>query len=200
MLDMRLSVDESNVLQDAVFFEKKAAIDVKIAANFKRMNKGIREMTVAAALPPSILASSGRLYKGNQFQHYLPWQASDAIRSFAGEDLFCFRAVMIWGKPFSFNLVIGGKWLETFLPLLTANQRVLEAAGFHFRLQDNPWDWDFSAESHRPASRENWEQMLVEGKTKNWIKLSQSHPLSSFDDLAELGIEAWSLIYSILKK
>ena len=200
MSQSRLKANEFKVLQDASFFETKAAIELKLFQHFRDLNQAIRLLNEASNLPQTLLETPGRRYAGNQFQGYLPWHASDAIRAFKGDDLFCFRTVLLWGHHLSFNFVVGGKWLHQFLPSLLAHQAQLSHIDFHFSQQAGPWDWTFDGISHQPLNAFSNAEIRAKSEDQNWLKISRKIPLTSFDLLSQEGLTTWSVLLQILTK
>lgn len=193
MQDQQLNAAESKVLQDAAFFDTKAAIDRKIKANLKNLLESIQLINASAALAPELLKTPGRQYQGEHFDN-LPWRAVDTIRAIQGENIFCFRAVLIWGKHFSFNLILGGIWLEQFLPNLINSVPELAQLGLEFSVQNQAWDWQHDNKSHCALSDLNRFEIEEISIKKNWIKLSKKLPLADFEQIPMQGTILWKAL------
>lgn len=190
MLSPLLTSSESNVLQDAQFFITKTAIDAKINDLFAVLKNKIEAVNGSAAgFPPELSASPGRMHRGEHLGP-LPWRALDCPRAFSGQDIFVFRTLLIWGREFSFHLLLGGKWMASLGPLLDRGD--LAADGWRLSRQESPWDWTLDNQSHLPMadlSPGDWQANL---QGSNWLKLSQSLPLEAFSQVPEAGTRLWT--------
>lgn len=190
MQSPRLTASESKVLQDAQFFTTKASIDAKINDLFSVLKTLIEaENAEHAVLPAELLASPGRLYRGEHLGP-LPWRALDCPRHFAGKDIFAFRTLLVWGREFSFHFLLGGHWLPVYGPQL--GHRQLASRGWQMSCQDSPWDWALDGRSHVPLASLSPAQWQTGLRARTWLKLSIAHPLDAFEDIPAHGRQLWS--------
>ena len=118
-----LSSDESKVLHNGQFFITKAAVDEKIDAIFMQLKTEIETLSAAAPhFPPSLLTTSGRVHRGEHLGPF-PWRAMDCPRHFAGQDMFAFRTLLVWGSmekvllldSITYHLTIGLSAVERWI-------------------------------------------------------------------------------------
>ncbi len=185
----RLSLSESNVLQDAQFFTTKAAIDAKINTLFAELKNKIEACQPAnSKLPAEIWSTPGRIHRGEHLGAF-PWRALDSPRCYAGTDIFVFRTLLVWGNAFSFHLILSGKWLKSHGFLL--RPKSLAQDGWMLSVQDSPWDWTLDSTSHQPVSLftdGEWDQWI---DSHEWLKISKSHSLDQFSEIPDLGAALW---------
>ncbi len=195
-----LNSAEMLVLQDKAFFYTKATIDGKISDLFDALKREIESLVKENnnVLPNELFARPGRQYRGENL-NALPWRALDCPRVFAGEDMFCFRALLVWGEEFSFHLLLSGTWREQFLPALAAAHPLLAAAGWELSLQDSPWDWTRNQDEFQSlslVSQADFERLLG---ARDWCKLSVSHSLGAFDEVPSRGAELFASLLAALQ-
>jgi hypothetical protein len=184
-----LSLSESNVLQDAQFFTTKAAIDAKINTLFGELKNKIEgSRAIVGDAHPGLWTTPGRMHRGEHLGDF-PWRALDCPKSFQGKDILVFRTLLIWGNEFSFHFILSGEWLKVLGPNLSFEQ--LAADQWRLSLQTSPWDWSLNADSHTPLSHLAPEAWKTQIHTAEWLKLSQSLPLSKFDAVPEVGTRLW---------
>jgi hypothetical protein len=190
----RLSLSESNVLQDAQFFATKAAIDAKINDLFSELkNKILGCQPENARLPQEIWSTPGRIHRGEHLGNF-PWRAIDCPRAYNGKDIAVFRTLLVWGHEFSFHLILSGKWMGEFARKLSFE--TLAKDRWLLSLQESPWDWTLNEQSHTPlySIRErHWDAVMEE---HSWIKISQPLSLGAFSEVPEIGAKLWKNLAS----
>ena len=179
---------EALVLQDSAFFLTKAAIDAKISDLFVALKHKI-EATLESrksSLDADWVTQPGRTYRGENLGH-LPWRALDCPRHFDGTDMCTFRTLLLWGRGFSFHMLLSGPSLRRHAAALVRAHATLATAGWQLSMQASPWDWEMQPEAYRPLSAWSPTAFAQEIDSKPWIKLSIALPLSAFDEVPAHG-------------
>lgn len=195
-----LTPTEALVLQDSAFFLTKAAIDAKINDLFVALKHKIEALVDSrgSQLRNSLAAKPGRTYRGENLGH-LPWRALDCPRHFEGADMFTFRTLLVWGRGFSFHLLLAGESLEHHAAALVHAQVALAAAGWRLSVQASPWDWDMDPDAYHSLavmSPADFSQTIA---ARTWLKLSIELPLSAFDEVPTRGAACFASILDALQ-
>lgn len=195
-----LSPAETLVLHDSAFFITKATIDAKISDLFVALKLKVENLLQErpGSLAPALFAQPGRQYRGEHLDH-LPWRALDCPRHFVGADMFCYRTLLIWGRAFSFHLLLGGQWYTRYAPSIVQAQQALGAAGWQLSHQDSPWDWRMGAEHYTPLSALSAEALADHVAAHTWLKLSITHALADFDTVPDRGAALFAQLLDALQ-
>lgn len=195
-----LSPAETIALQDSAFFITKATIDAKISDLFVALKLELENLLQSrgSALAPELLVLQGRQYRGEHLEH-LPWRALDCPRHFAGEHMFCFRTLLVWGREFSFHLLLGGQWHARYAPMLLQSQQALGQAGWLLSTQDSPWDWRMDPAHYQALSALSATAMADHIAARSWLKLSIAHPLAAIDAVPDRGTALFASLLDALQ-
>lgn len=192
---------ELDVLRNSEFFDFKARIDDKINALFGQLKAAISAELdrVSAQLPPDFPMTGSRIYRGEHHGPY-PWRAVDCPVGFHRNDHLAFRCLLLWGHHFSFHLLLSGIWLERYLPSIVSQLPELARTDLQLSVQDSPWQWEFSNESHQHLGNLSTEKILKRAEETGFLKLSRLHALTDADTLVETGLETWKTLMLCLLK
>ncbi len=195
-----LTPSEALVLQDGAFFLTKATIDAKISDLFVALKHKIEAQIDSgeSVLCAKWSVQPGRTYRGENLAH-LPWRALDCPRHFEGADMFTFRTLLVWGRGFSFHLLLAGLPLVTHLQALTRAHTALAAIGWRLSNQESPWDWDTNPNHYQALAAMSPAEFSQTLASKPWLKLSIELPLSTFDEVPERGAAFFATIMDALQ-
>jgi hypothetical protein len=191
---------EEQLLQDNSIFHTKAAIDAKISDLLGALKREIETSLLSDSLylPAAVMDTPGRLYRGENLGA-LPWRALDCPRLFNGRDMFCYRTLLVWGRDFSFHLLLGGQWLTHYTPKLIAAQAALGALGWQMSQQKSPWDWGMSQHEYVSLSSLAPSDFARQLSTQDWLKLSMTLPLQRFTEVPSIGSSHFAALITTLQ-
>ena len=103
--------------------------------------------------------------------------------------MFAFRTLLVWGREFSFNLLISGASLQYFEARLSPEK--LHSQPWLFSIQESPWDWALDQNSHQPLTSVSDSRWKAQIQQRGWVKISISHALADFDAVPQRGAAIW---------
>ncbi|MBZ4189867.1 hypothetical protein [Niabella beijingensis] len=152
----------------------------------------------AAWFPPSLLANSGKVSKGENYNG-LPYVVLDYPRNFRQGHIFAVRSMFWWGRQVSTTLHVSGEWQAYFLPRLVAGFELLKTGPYHLSYSGNEWEHDVQGESHLPfteVTAAQWELLL---KEKTFIKITAVAPISQLERAPDLWRNAFRELMELLE-
>ena len=139
---IRFGNEESSLIADKVFFERKREVSRKIRTTFSQIRDELRtSMTPERYLAPEgVDFTQGKLSGGEK--HYdLPYLYLDFPRRFTKEYTFAYRSLFWWGHHFLFTLILAGALLPDYRKRVLSGWDRLAARGDHIAVTDDPWEW-----------------------------------------------------------
>ena len=154
----KITESELSLLKNKEVFRLKSALDQKINARFKELQKEVEarimlkgEEKMNRELPAELLVQPGRRFQGENHNGF-PWRAFDYPRCSSKPDLLIFRGLFVYGQEAGFHLIATGKWQKTALSSI-GNLRKLEKKNeklgvgnsllnsLFIDLSEDPWQW-----------------------------------------------------------
>ncbi|MEM7040425.1 MAG: hypothetical protein AAF570_25890 [Bacteroidota bacterium] len=192
MQDFQFSAAERSVLSDAAFFRHKASADAKVQTLLHALRNRLQALPTYD-MPPELLERPGRTFRGENYKG-LPWRAFDWPRHSAGQDLFIFRGLLLWGEHFSFHLLLQGAWLPRLARRIVDHQEILADLGFRRSHQSSLWEWEFDASTHSSLIDVDGDAILADIGARGLLKLSVRIPLSQLETVPERGAALWAAL------
>ncbi len=200
---IRFSKEESSLIADKIFFDRKREVSKKIRTAFSQIRDELRNsMTPERYLtPPEVDFTKGKLSGGEK--HYdLPYIYLDFPRRFTKSSIFAYRSLFWWGHHFLFTLILAGDSLPDYQKRVLSGWDRLAARGDYVAVTDDPWEWrkdDGFFRRIQSAETESLEEGIVR---LPFLKLTHFIP---FDDkrleeglLVRTGIETfrdWEFVF-----
>ena len=197
MVDILSFTDEETaLLTDAAFFQKKAKISEKIRLQLERTRQVLKEELGAIALPslPDADSTSTQLVKGEHLESY-PYQYLDCPKHFRGVEKRTFRTLVWWGHHVAWAWILEGSLVPHYKKRLV--DRFHTVAGRHLELSLAPalWEWKRGEGFTLPITHDRKAQIAAVISERSFLKVVTFLPL---DDarvrsgaLAEVSREAF---------
>jgi len=194
MNESELRPEELQVLENARFFDLKAQLDAKINQLFSDLKPRIEERTraVHANVPPELLRTAGRTFRGENHHGY-PWRALDVPRFSQSGDLFIFRTLLLWGHHFSVHLILNGHWKSQLVPRLGG-----ASAAWQVDPREDPWIWFPPQPQGWPANALSPAQLQLLLSPARPFKMSVYFPLTDFSSIPDHATQCWSSLLPLL--
>lgn len=196
MSDSVLSPAEWAVFQDKSFMPLKAAVCQQVESILADVHQDLKSVPFPEKIEEAIRQSTPKLSKGEN-HHTYAYRVLDYPRVFAGEDMFLFRVMMLWGHHLSVHLIVRGTYQAQYLPAFKQAREALDDS-WQVSLDPNPWTWIPTMAKEIPLQQTDdilWDQTL---SRHPFVKLSRYLPLQSLAELPALSKAYWAQWLSLL--
>jgi len=134
-----------------------------------------------------------KVSKGENYNSY-SYRVLDFPRVLDKKDMFLFRAMVLWGHPIGFHLILSGIFQEAFAEKLLLGLHTLPFE-VSYAQQDSPWIWEAEADGWLPMTEDQW----VNPNTRTFFKLSSFLPIGDYRKIPEKGEEVLRGYLELLK-
>lgn len=195
-----LTPAELSLFHDRTVMPLKFSIMAKMEHLLDQLRIVIAESVapIAPAFPPEFDMKTGKITKGENYNSY-PYRVLDMPHAFHSDDIFTFRAVLLWSFPVGFHLIMGGRYKALL------EEKVYAAAStfpdsLMLSTQDDPWKWEFDPESYLKAKVLAEPAVRAAATESKLLKISFFMPLEQYLDIPITGAEVWRLWQLLLFK
>jgi hypothetical protein len=195
--------EETALLTDAVFFQKKARISEKIRLQLEATRNALNEELTNTVLPelPESDFSSTQLVKGEHLESY-PYQYLDCPKHFRGDEKRTFRTMVWWGHHVVWAWLLEGSLMRQYKKRLVDRFHVV--AGQHLELSLAPtlWEWKQGEGFTLPITHDRKAQIAAVLAERSILKILRFVPLGdpriTHGALAELSRETFRAMLPIV--
>jgi hypothetical protein len=170
--------EETALLTDASFFEKKARISQKIRAHLEATRQVLREELNAAALPalPEYDSTSVQLVKGEHLESF-PYQYLDCPKHFRGTEKRTFRTLVWWGHHVTWAWILEGNLMRQYKKRLVDRFHTLAGRDLELSLAPTLWEWKQGEGFTLPITHDRKAQIAAVVAERSFLKIVRFLPL-----------------------
>ena len=195
--------EETALLTDAAFFQKKARISEKIRLHLeetRKILKGELDKIVLPDLPESDLSNT-QLVKGEHLESS-PYQYLDCPKHFHGPDKRTFRTLVWWGHHVAWAWMLEGNLMRQYKKRLVDQYHVMAERQLELSLAPTLWEWKRGEGFTLPITHDRKAQIAAVLAERSILKIVRFLPLSDArvrsGGLAELSREAFQAMLPIV--
>ncbi|MBK8845382.1 MAG: hypothetical protein IPO27_02040 [Bacteroidetes bacterium] len=113
------SEEELSLISGDYFFVQKNKIFASLHERFLQINNHINKLKEKynQNLPAEVNRKQGKISRGENYNN-LPYMVLDNPNVFSNDGIFAFRLIFLWGKYFTLNIAISGKYFLHYQPYL----------------------------------------------------------------------------------
>lgn len=195
--------EETALLTDAAYFQKKARISEKIRCQLEATRQALKEELAHTVLPqlPEWDPMSTQLVKGEHLESY-PYQYLDCPKHFRGTEKRTFRTMIWWGHHVVWAWILEGSLLRQYKKRLVDRFHVV--AGQHLELSLAPtlWEWKRGEGFTLPIAHDRKAEIAAVIAERSFLKIVRFLPLAdprvASGALAELSRETFRAMLPIV--
>ena len=195
--------EETGLLTDAYFFEKKARISKKIRAQLEATRQALREELTRAALPElaEFDSSNAQLVKGEHLESF-PYQYLDCPKHFRGAEKRTFRTLVWWGHHVAWAWILEGTLVRQYKKRLVDRFHTVAGCELELSLAPTLWEWKRGEGFTLPISHDRKAQIAAVLAERSFLKIVRFLPFSDprvrGGALPELSREAFQAMLPIV--
>jgi hypothetical protein len=195
--------EETTLLTDATFFEKKARISEKIRAQLEATRQALREELHHAALPELAGSDSTnvQLVKGEQLESF-PYQYLDCPKHFQGAEKRTFRTLVWWGHHVAWAWILEGTLMREYKKRLVDRFHTVAGRELELSLAPTLWEWKQGEGFTLPITHDRKAQVAAVVAERSFLKIVRFLPLGDprvqGGALAELSREVFQAMLPIV--
>ncbi|MGC4096812.1 MAG: hypothetical protein QM706_06820 [Nitrospira sp.] len=174
------TTEETELLTDAQFFRKKAAISAKIRSMLEATRGALQHELVGLSLvvPSNFDPTVHQLVKGEHLEEF-PYQYLDCPKHFCGTDKFAFRTLVWWGHHVACALLLEGSEIGRYKRQLLGRFHQLAGKGLELSLAPSLWEWKRGEGYTLPITHDRKAQIAAVLAERSFLKVIRC---VSFDD------------------
>jgi len=192
--DYQLSPKEFGIFSDDQFMPMKQKVWGKLEGILALLAD--KEMNLLRACSKKLIIPSSqpgpKISKGENYNSY-SYRVLDYPRLLDINDMFLFRAMVLWGHPIGFHLILSGKYQEAYAEQLLLGLHTLPFE-VQYAQQDTPWIWEDTAEGWLDMTEDEW----INPSDRAFFKLSCFMPIGNYRKIPERGEEILSAYLGIM--
>ena len=195
--------EETALLTDASFFEKKAKISAKIRAQLEATRQALREELDHAALPElaDYDATDVQLVKGEHLESF-PYQYLDCPKHFRGPEKRTFRTLVWWGHHVAWAWILEGTLMRHYKKRLVDRFHTVAGRELELSLAPTLWEWKRGEGFTLPITHDRKAQIAAVVAERSFVKVVRFLPLGDprigAGALAELSREVFQAMLPIV--
>ena len=195
--------EETTLLSDSAFFEKKARISQKIRAQLEATREVIREELANTALPelPEYDSASAQLVKGEHLESF-PYQYLDCPKYFRGSEKRTFRTLVWWGHHLAWAWILEGTLMREYKKRLVDRFHAVAGRELELSLAPSLWEWKQGEGFTLPITHDRKAQIAAVIAERSFLKILRFVP---FGDprirngaLADVSLEVFRAMLPIV--
>ena len=195
--------EETSLLSDAAFFQKKARIGEKIRCQLEASREALKEEVSRAVFPilPESDFANTQLVKGEHLESF-PYQYLDCPKHFRGSEKRTFRTLVWWGHHVAWAWILEGSLMRQYKKSLVDRFHAVAGQQLELSLAPTLWEWKRGEGFTLPISHDRKAQIAAVVAERSILKILRFLP---FDDprvrdgaLAELSREAFRAMLPIV--
>jgi hypothetical protein len=195
--------EETALLTDAVFFQKKARISEKIRLQLEATRNALKEELTNTILPelPESDSASTQLVKGEHLEFY-PYQYLDCPKHFRGTEKRTFRTMVWWGHHVVWAWILEGSLMRQYKKRLVDRFHVVAGRQLELSLAPTLWEWKQGEGFTLPITHDRKAQIAAVLAERSILKIVRFLPLGDprvkNGALAELSRETFRAMLPIV--
>lgn len=195
--------EETALLVDASFFEKKATISKKIRAQLEATRQALMEELGHAAFPDiaEYDSTAAQLVKGEHLESF-PYQYLDCPKHFRGDEKRTFRTLVWWGHHVAWAWILEGTLTRHYKKCLVDRFHAVAGRELELSLAPTLWEWKRGEGYTLPITHDRKAQIAAVAAERSFLKIVR---FSRLDDprvqggaLAELSRDAFRAMLPIV--
>jgi hypothetical protein len=200
---LSFSDEETALLTDAAFFQKKARISDKIRLQLEATRQALKEELAHVVLLtlPEAEHSNTQLVKGEHLEAY-PYQYLDCPKHFRGMEKRTFRTMVWWGHHVVGAWILEGSLLRQYKTRLVDRFHVVAGRDLELSLAPTLWEWKRGEGFTLPITHDRKAQVAAVLAERSILKIARFLPLGAprvqSGALAELSREAFRAMLPIV--
>lgn len=195
-LDYQLSPKEFSIFLDDQFMPLKQKVWGKLEGILSLLAD--KELPLIQELGGNLnidLSVPGpKISKGENYNSY-SYRVLDFPRVLEKKDMFLYRAMVLWGHPIGFHLILSGKYQEAFAEKLVLGLHTLPFE-VKYAQHDTPWIWEAGADGWLDMTDDQW----INPTERQFFKLSSFIPLGAYPRIPERGEQILKAYLEILNE
>lgn len=166
------SAEETELLADAQFFRKKAAITTKIRILLEATHGALQQELAGLSLitPPDFDPKIHQLVKGEHLEDF-PYQYLDCPKYFAGVNKFTFRTLVWWGHHVACALLLEGAGIQHYKRQLLGRFHQLAGRDLELSLAPSLWEWKRGEGYTLPITHDRKAQIAAVLAERSFLKV-----------------------------
>lgn len=176
--DLSFTDEETALLTDAVFFQKKARISEKIRLQLEATRSVLKEELGNADLPqlPDSDSASTQLVKGEHLESS-PYQYLDCPKHFRGTEKRTFRTLIWWGHHVVWAWILEGSLMRQYKKRLVDRFHVVAGRQLELSLAPTLWEWKQGEGFTLPITHDRKAQIAAVLAERSILKIVRFLPL-----------------------
>ena len=200
---LSFSDEETRLLTDSAFFEKKARISEKIRGQLEATRQALREEITKTAFPElaDYDSTSVQLVKGEHLESF-PYQYLDCPKHFRGTEKRTFRTLVWWGHHVAWAWILEGTLMRHYKTRLVDRFHTVAGKELELSLAPTLWEWKRGEGFTLPLTHDRKAQIAAVIAERSFLKIVRFLP---FDDprvqggrLAELSRDVFRAMLPIV--
>jgi hypothetical protein len=193
---LSFSEEETMLLTDAEFFQKKARISEKIRRQLEAARETLKEELGNIVLPELLQfdASSTQLVKGEHLERF-PYQYLDCPKHFHGPDKRTFRTLVWWGHHVAWAWILEGTLIRQYKKHLVDRFHLIAGRQLELSLAPTLWEWKGGEGFTLPITHDRKAQIAAVIAERSILKIARFLPFADarvrHGELAELTRETF---------
>ena len=195
--------EETALLTDTAFFQKKARVSEKIRAQLEATRLALKEelsLAVLRDLPESDLAST-QLVNGEHLESF-PYQYLDCPKHFHGTEKRTFRTLVWWGHHVAWAWILEGSLVRQYKKRLVDQFHVVAGRQLELSLAATLWEWKRGEGFTLPITHDRKAQIAAVLAERSILKIVRFLPFGDArvrnGELAELSRDAFRAMLPIV--
>ncbi len=170
--------EETQLLADAQFFKKKAAIATKIRILLEATHGALQQELAGLSLitPPGFDPKIHQLVKGEHLEDF-PYQYLDCPKHFAGVNKFTFRTLVWWGHHVAYALLLEGTGIQHYKRQLLGRFHQLAGRDLELSLAPSLWEWKRGEGYMLPITHDRKARIAAVLAERSFMKVVRCVPL-----------------------
>lgn len=200
---LTFTAEETELLTDAQFFRKKAAISAKIRSMLEATRGALQQELAGLSLvvPPNFDPTIHQLVKGEHLEEF-PYQYLDCPKHFCGTNKFTFRTLVWWGHHVACALLLEGAEIGRYKRQLLGRFHQLAGRGLELSLAPSLWEWKRGEGYTLPITHDRKAQIAAVLAERSFLKViccvSFDDPRVREGQLAQVACETFRSIHPLV--
>ena len=201
--ELAFTDEETALLTDAAFFQKKVRISEKIRVQLEATRLALKEELSIAVLPdlPESNLTSIQLVKGEHLESF-PYQYLDCPKHFHGTEKRTFRTLVWWGHHVAWAWILEGSLVRQYKKRLVDQFHVVAGRQLELSLAPTLWEWKRGEGFTLPITHDRKAQIAAVLAERSILKIVRFLPFGDArvkdGALAELSREAFRAMLPIV--
>ena len=202
-MNLAFTDEETALLTDAAFFQKKARVSEKIRAQLEATRQALKE-ELSRSILPDLAGSdpaSSQLVKGEHLESY-PYQYLDCPKHFLGSEKRTFRTLVWWGHHVAWAWMLEGSLMREYKKRLVDQFHAVAGRQLELSLAPTLWEWKQGEGFTLPITHDRKAQIAAVLAERSILKIVRFVPLGDpivrTGALAELSRDAFRAMLPIV--